>query len=137
MAGQHWHMALSGRSVTVRLDTKDRMKLTWEKVDGILEAGACELLAYPSVEALDGGTEAGTGERLEKADQIALELMIEKLIETHGESVQQLQSGIANYNRGLREREAAEARARLKKLEEEEDAAYEEDEKDEGFSSIR
>ena len=55
----------------------------------------------------------------------------------YSESVQQLQSGIANYNRGLQEREAQEARARLKQLEEEEDAAYEEDEKNEGFSSIR
>ena len=55
----------------------------------------------------------------------------------YSDSVQQLRSGIANYNRGLREREAQEARTRLKQLEEEEDAAYEEDEKEEGFSSIR
>lgn len=55
----------------------------------------------------------------------------------YSEAVEQLKGGIASYNHGLRERERREAETRLKQLQEEEDAAYEEDEKEEGFSSIR
>lgn len=55
----------------------------------------------------------------------------------YSEAASSMVDGIKSFNQKNAQREAQQARERLKQLEEEEDAAWEEDEKEAGFSEIR
>ena len=73
MAGPGWHRGLLSKSVMLTLDVEDRMVLSWETVEGVLEAGQCDLLQFPKVDGLE---ETDAPMMMECADEIVLEMML-------------------------------------------------------------
>lgn len=86
LVGHDWD-DLKGKRVRLTLNYSKRMVLRWEKVEGVLEAGSCNLLDYPKSQSLDGVD--GPSDML-AVDQKALAIMIVELIKSNGPAVEEL-----------------------------------------------
>ena len=67
---------LAGKTLTVTLNTKDRLVIGWEQVPGVLAAGSCDAIHFPMLKT---PAEYGT--------HLVLATMLVALIEEHGDEV--------------------------------------------------
>ena len=89
VAAQRWHRSTlwqtcsQTQTVGVKISTWDRMVLEWDRVDGIIEAGHCDLIQFPHIETPNDT-------HVSREDVETLSMIIEELVRQHGLSVEKL-----------------------------------------------